>query len=489
MKQPPRIRTILLSGAAAGLIGGAVFGAAMLHLEQLSIVGMIVGVDFPIIAFVSQLVVGAVIGVGFSLLLWQQRPGAGETLFWGLTYGLAWWILGPLTLGPLFLGDGLSWNLATAQNNASAFLGYLVFGTTIGLVLAIFQRNAQEVKVRLKGPLIRGALAGSLAAWLLSRMLDAQDQLMPMNNMMPDMLQTQSRGGVALILVSIGLLAGLIYAWLYPIPVDGGGPGLIRGSVYGFLWWVVGAQTIFPLLSGEDLAWTLSAIQSDFATLPGYLFFGAILVYLYLLMHKLVQLLFGDYSANTNRMAAGTQGLYAMGRGILAGSIGGLLFSLVMIQIGFLPNVANLVGANTAATGFMVHFIIAILIGMSYAFLFHRQSFDFGSAIAWGVSYGVFWWMLGPLTLMPIILGSSPQWTADFAVESFAALIGHLAYGAGLGVTVYILEARYRPWWVSHFEAEALRIARHKEQILTSAPALWVLVVVITVTLPILLGM
>jgi hypothetical protein len=72
---------------------------------------------------------------------------------------------------------------------------------------------------------------------------------------------------------------------------------------------------------------------------------------------------------------------------------------------------------------------------------------------------------------------------------SSKANIGHLAYGAAVGITVYYLEARYRPWWVSRTAADAERIAHHKEQIMTSAPALCVLVVVIVVSLPITLGM
>ena len=59
----------------------------------------------------------------------------------------------------------------------------------------------------------------------------------------------------------------------------------------------------------------------------------------------------------------------------------------------------------------------------------------------------------------------------------------------GLGLTFYLLEARDRPWWLSRSDSEAERIARQKEQILTSAPAIWVLVVMIALTLPVLLGM
>lgn len=75
------------------------------------------------------------------------------------------------------------------------------------------------------------------------------------------------------------------------------------------------------------------------------------------------------------------------------------------------------------------------------------------------------------------------------AAGLFPTLIGHLAFGAGLGIVFHILEARHNPWWVPRSRMEAARVARRKEQVLTSAPALWTLVVAIALTLPIILGM
>ena len=57
-----------------------------------------------------------------------------------------------------------------------------------------------------------------------------------------------------------------------------------------------------------------------------------------------------------------------------------------------------------------------------------------------------------------------------------------------LGITFHLLEARYNPWWISHTEAEAVRAARRRDQVLTSAPALWALVVIIALTLPVVLS-
>lgn len=489
MDQHSILKNALIPGAAAGLTGGLLLVIATLQFGQIMTVGSVLTAESPFINLLITIIASLIIGAGFGLLTWRQRHGAGETLFWGLTYGLLWWVIGPLTLVPLVRGSGLGWDLATAQHNIPSLIGHLLLGATIGLALALFRRDWRDDHVPLRGPLLRGSVAGLLAAWLLSILLDVQDKLMAMNAMLPNMMMVDSRSSALFVTLIIGLLAGLLFALLYPAPFDGTGAGLIRGAVYGFLWWVVGARTLIPLLGGDRQAWSLDAIRADFPTLPGYVLFGTLLVLLYLWIRGLSRLLFSTESTSYNQEGVGAQGLRALGRGVLAGSIGGLLFSLVMLQIGFLPVVASLVGMNSTATGFIVHLIIANLIGMSYGLFFYRQSYDLGSALAWGMSFGVLWWILGSLTLIPVLLGGDPQWSAAFAAESFAALIGHLVYGAAVGIIVFLLEARYRPWWVSRSTAEEYQIRRRRDQILTSAPALWVLIVVMALTVPLFLGM
>lgn len=100
---------------------------------------------------------------------------------------------------------------------------------------------------------------------------------------------------------------------------------------------------------------------------------------------------------------------------------------------------------------------------------------------------GFFWWILGPLTLLPILLGTMPCWTPDVAGALISSLVGHLAHGAALGATFYLLEARHNPWWIFHSEADAIRVERRREQVLTSAPALWALVIIVALTLSVVL--
>jgi uncharacterized membrane protein YagU involved in acid resistance len=481
MEQPKTTRDWLIWGAIAGAIGSLAF--------QLAASGMPGEPAFTLGRLIAQTLIGVAGGAGFGLLMSRQRPGAGEMLLWGTTFGLLWWLFGTLTLVPLIQNGTITWDVHAAQDHLSAMLGSLLYGTLVGLVLAVLWRRAEPNRETLLGPLLRGAVAGLLGGWLLGTFLNAQNELMAMNAVMPEMMESHTPATAWLVTLLIGLLAGGIFAWLYPHPFDGSGAALMRGSVYGFVWWVVGAQTLAPFLSGEGPAWALGAVRDDFATLPAYLLFGAGMALIYQWLDRIVHLLFADDLGHHDQEGIGTQGLRALGRGMLAGLVGGLLFTLVMAQVGFLPSVASLVGSASMVTGLIVHLLIASLIGVSYSLLFRLQSYDLGSALGWGVSYGFFWWVLGSLTLMPVLLGGPPQWTVEAAADAFPALVGHLAYGAGLGAAIYLLEERGIPWWLSRSEVEAARIARRQEQILTSAPAIWVLVVAIALTLPIILGM
>jgi uncharacterized membrane protein YagU involved in acid resistance len=488
MRRSDVVRRGLLPGALAGLVGGLVFGAAMSQLGLLPTIASLVRAESDAVGLIVHFVVAAIVGAGFGLLVWHQRPSAGETLFWGLAYGSLWWFLGPLTLLPLFRGAGLAWDVHSAQDAFPALLGHVLYGAGTGLAFVFFEpeRRTKALSTGFgRGALMRGALAGLLGAWLLGRVLDAQGQLLALSAMM----NAESLTIAWLVTLLIGLLAGLGFAVLYPHPFDSAGAGLTRGMVYGFFWWVAGALTLLPLLEGAGLAWSLDAARQGFATLPGYLLFGSVMALAYQWLDALVRGLFSDAPGRYDDEGVGTRNLRAAGRGALAGLVGGMLFTVVMVQVGFLPTVANLIGSTSALTGFLVHLVIAVLVGVSYGLLFRRQSYDISSALGWGASYGFLWWVLGSLTLLPYLLGATPQWTVGVAVVAFPALVGHLAYGTGLALVYFWLETRYNPWWISHTQAEATRVTRRKEQVRTSAPALWVLVVVIALTVPVMLGM
>jgi uncharacterized membrane protein YagU involved in acid resistance len=120
-------------GVFAGLAGGMVFGMMMAMMGMLPMVAGLVGSNSAVVGFIVHMLISAVIGGGFGLILGAtgMHGGAGT----GLAYGFLWWILGPLTLMPLFMGRGFgaAWNLHALEQAVPSLIGHLVFGLVLGL--------------------------------------------------------------------------------------------------------------------------------------------------------------------------------------------------------------------------------------------------------------------------------------------------------------------------------------------------------------------
>ncbi len=476
----------IVPGAIAGIAGGAVFGAAIVQLGTLDTIASLVRSDSSVVGLAIHVVVAVAIGVGFGLLVWFQRPGVGETLFWGLAYGALWWLIGAATLLPLLSGKPVAWDVEAARRLVPSLIGHLAYGGAAGLafVAATRRRRNTEDRRPTRGSLARGATAGLVGGLVLAAVLDGQ----PGRPSISPAMGVMDRPLAGSVIVLVGLLSGLVFAALYPTGIAGSGPALVRGMAFGFLMWLTIGITLVPLAAGDGLRWRVEDLRAGFETLPGYLLFiGAVPALLYQWFTALARSLTSDRHAGGDQDGLGVQGLRAIVAGGAAGLVGGTVFSVVIVHVGDLPGIASMVAAGSSTVGFILHLATSVLIGIGYGVFFVRRSNDLNSALGWGTSYGVFWWMMGTLTLLPILAGGSPQWTVTAATEAFPALIGHLAYGAFLGVVFYRLEVRFDPWWVSRNDAETARADRAAEQLGGSAPALWGLTVLFAVIVPILL--
>lgn len=131
------------------------------------------------------------------------------------------------------------------------------------------------------------------------------------------------------------------------------------------------------------------------------------------------------------------------GKGILHGIYGGLaggaVFGAMMAMMGMLPMIGKIMGHPSAGAGFLIHMGISAMIGAGFAATLGRTAGACGirSGLQRGLAYGGLWWLLGPLTLMPLMMGMGlgANWNAAAAVRMLPSLMGHLMYGAILGVT------------------------------------------------------
>lgn len=133
--------------------------------------------------------------------------------------------------------------------------------------------------------------------------------------------------------------------------------------------------------------------------------------------------------------------------GILGGLAGGVVFGMLMAMMGTLPMIAGLIGSKSALVGFVVHMLISAISGLGFGLILGGRVHSAGSSaglmpLGLGALYGLAWWVLGPLVLMPLMMGMGTQFTNAFSAQNLTSLMGHLLFGGVLGLTYAALTAR-----------------------------------------------
>jgi uncharacterized membrane protein YagU involved in acid resistance len=126
-------------------------------------------------------------------------------------------------------------------------------------------------------------------------------------------------------------------------------------------------------------------------------------------------------------------------RGIAGGLVGGMVFGMMMQMMGAIPTIAKLVGSDSVAVGWLVHLAISAVLGFGFGLVVGTRLTSIRVSLGLGAVYGMVWWVLGALIAMPLALGMPV-----FALTTMAwmSLMGHMVYGAVLGLVAYLLGRR-----------------------------------------------
>lgn len=326
-----------------------------------------------------------------------------------------------------------------------------------------------------------GGLAGLVGGWAFSNWFAQNNAFV----LIAGIVNSDSSAVGMLVHYLIAAIIGASFGFLFQRDVRGAGASICWGLAYGLFWWFLGPLTLLPLLLHQPIDWSYLHGSAWFGSLIGHAVYGILLGWIYAWGNRLwVGLFIESDPLNRQVEGSGIVTLYSLKWGALASVLGGLLFSVIMVATGVLPQVAALIGEASPLAGFAVHLVISVLIGMSYGLLFEHESPDAGSSMAWGMLYGLAWWFLGPLTLMPILLGHPVIWTMQAADVLLPSLLGHVIYGAATGLVFFWFESRHAQWLLLD-KRYASQEARPPG---TPAAALWFVVLGLGIVLPIVLG-
>jgi len=262
---------------------------------------------------------------------------------------------------------------------------------------------------------------------------------------------------LGLSMVPLGGAYGAAFAWLSWRRATSPGAGLVWGLGYALMLWLLLPAGILPLLNPQGHAMgMLDVARAHFPDLVAYIVcigtpLGIVLGTLVSRLGNGRQTIDGRDSASVvNRRSSIAIG-FSWPRAILVGGIGGIVggwaFGKWMEQVNFFPLIANIMNTNSRETGIAIHDTIAIVIGVSFGVLFQRDVRGHGSSMGWGMAYGVLWWFIGPLTLLPLLLGKPIDWSVARGSELFGSLVGHIIYGLIVGLTYATLDRL----WIGFF--------------------------------------
>jgi hypothetical protein len=460
-----------LTGAIVGAVGGVLAGAAL-------------GTSI-----VQGSAVGALFGLTFGLFFARRATSPGAGLIWGLSFAFLAWVTIPAGVLALFSGAGRSGTmLRDARDNFPQLVAALLcLGLPVGVALGIRGSRfagADQPEFRWGRAATAGGLSGTFSGLIFSRWMYAGN-FFPLLSGFGDM---NSRSAEVIFHFAVALLIGATFGLLFQRDIRSYGSSMGWGLGYAILWWFLGQLTILPLLAGARLDWSADRGNQLFGSLVGHIVYGVILGVVYASLDRLwVRLFIQSDPLNREREGPGFRVLRSLQWGFMAGFVGALVSSPVLLATNVFSKIAGLGTGISPLLGFLLYLLIGAMLGMSYGLLFRNESPSLGLGASWGWLFGMIWWYLGPMTLLPLMLTGECDWSAEAASMLLPSLLGHLVYGEVTALVFLLLESRYTRWLLLDPKATA-RELRRSRPLGTPAPALWLFALGLGVLLPILLG-
>ncbi|WP_019415273.1 hypothetical protein [Paenisporosarcina sp. TG20] len=109
---------------------------------------------------------------------------------------------------------------------------------------------------------------------------------------------------------------------------------------------------------------------------------------------------------------------------LIASTIAGVLFGLVMQMMGMIMMISSMAGSESLVIGWAMHMMISWIFGLGFGAMTLLSSRYY----VVGALHGVIIWVMGPLLIMPMMMGMGSMIGEMFASAQLMSLVTHLGF-------------------------------------------------------------
>lgn len=132
---------------------------------------------------------------------------------------------------------------------------------------------------------------------------------------------------------------------------------------------------------------------------------------------------------------------------VIGGIVAGIVFGIFMQMMGKMPMLAGMMGSESIVVGWMIHLVISIIFGVAFGIMAANMK----KVYLFGVIYGVIIWIVGPLLIMPLMMGMGTALADALTPGQLMNLATHIMYALILS---FVYQKLYHPTNVSDEHVE-----------------------------------
>lgn len=117
---------------------------------------------------------------------------------------------------------------------------------------------------------------------------------------------------------------------------------------------------------------------------------------------------------------------------VIGGIIGGVLLGIFMHMMGIIPMIAGMFGSESVLLGWIIHMIISLIFGVGFGLLALKTD----KLLLLGLLYGVLIWIVGPLVIMPMMMGMGTNLGNAFSSDMLMSLMTHIGFALILSLVI-----------------------------------------------------